>query len=232
MLRLLPLLAFVVFTVGCSSLPPKTEAIHNALVTDTALRYSAQACARLGPEERQLATREHSAWWQRNNRLVLGADYGLLDLNWQELPKGAETQRAVLAMQVLELVQEDAESLSASWFGDRQESEDCEKIFKQVNKGKLDLSKPKKQAEVLQTFYDARVSLDDKTDAARSINSRYRKYGRSLFVVEKELKEAGCSAPNISMLRNSWPIEVYDAACSANEYLIVKCEWGQCDVKR
>lgn len=232
MLRPIALLAAVLVFVGCSSLPPKTEAIHTALVTDSALRYTAQTCAQLGPEERQLAVREHSAWWQRNNRLVLGADYGLLELNWQELPKGSETQRAVLAMQVLELVQDDAQSLSSKWFGDRQETEDCEKVFKQVSKGKMDLTKPKKQAELLQTFYDARISLDDKADAARSINSRYRKYGRSLFVVERKLKEAGCGSPNISMLRNSWPIEVYDAACSASEYLIVKCEWGQCEVKR
>lgn len=227
-------IAFISFSflVGCSSLPPKTEAIHNALVTDAALRMAVETCGQLGNEEKRLAQGEQALWWGRNREFVLGADYGLLDLNWALAKQNNEQERAVLAMQVLELVLDDANDQYTQWFGDYVETSDCESLFKSVNKQKLDLTKPKKQAEVLSDFYANRTSVSDQASTARSINSRYRKYGRSLFVVEKTLKEAGCSKPNIALLRNSWPIEVYDAVCSQKNYVIVKCEWGRCDVKR
>ena len=228
---LLALLSFV-FVVGCSSLPPKTEAIHNALVTDAALRMAVDSCVAIGTDEKRLAQAEQALWWGRNREYVLGADHGLLDLNWALAKQSNEAHRAVLSMQVLELVQNDAASQYDEWFGDYVESEDCTKLFKTVNKEKLDLTKPKKQAEVLSEFYAERQQVSEDAATARSINSRYRKYGRSLFVVEKSLKEAGCSNPKIALLRNSWPIEVYDAVCSQKDYVIVKCEWGRCEVKR
>jgi len=220
------------FTVGCASLPPQTEAIHEALVIDAALREATDQCAVVGSGERRLAERERVEWWKRNGSYVLAADYGILQLNWEDAPEKSEPQRAVLAMQLLENIQIESALLLDDWFGDYEESNECEKLFKQVNKGKFDLDDNKKRKKILDTLVGKRQDMSNDAELARSINSRYRKYGRSLFVVEKALKVAGCSTPNIALLRNSWPIEVYDAVCSQKDYLLVKCEWGRCEIKR
>jgi hypothetical protein len=217
---------------SCSSLPPKTEAIHNALVLDSALRQAAEQCGNISQEDRRLAERERALWWSRNGNWVVAADYGMLQLNWDLAAKEFDGQRAVLGMQLLEQIQLDSDDMSAKWVGDSETSQKCEKLFKSVAKGKLDLDQSKKHLKSLNELSDSRSDVSKVAEIARSINSRYRKYGRSLFVVEKTLKETGCSNPQISLLRNSWPIEVYDAACSQKDYLLVKCEWGRCEVKR
>lgn len=222
---------FLMLLVSCSSLPPKTEAIHITLVTDAALRNATQTCAELGVEERRFAERERVSWWRRNGNFVMAADYGLLQLNWDDSPQSAEHQRAVLAMQVLENIQTDSELLYADWFGDYQESKDCKSLFGQVAKGKYDVEGDKKIAEVLAQISSEKQSVSADAERARSINSRYRKYGRSLYIVEKELQDVGCRAPKISLLRNSWPLETYDAVCSQQDYILVKCEWGRCELK-
>lgn len=223
---------FLLTLVSCSSLPPKTEAIHTTLVTDAALRNATQTCAELGVEERRLAERERVNWWRRNGNYVMAADYGLLQLNWDGSPQSAEEQRAVLAMQVLENIQKDSDLLFADWFGDYQESKDCQSLFTQVSKGRYDVEDNKKNAEVLTQISSERQSVSADAEQARSINSRYRKYGRSLYIVEQQLQEVGCSAPKISLLRNSWPLETYDAVCAQQDYILVKCEWGRCELKR
>lgn len=227
------LVCFAVFLfVSCSSLPEKTEAIHNALTTDAALREAAVLCGSTGLEVRRQATREQLDWWQRNRAYVLGADYGLLDLNWARSNENSEQPRAVLAMQTLEHIQTDSVMQLQRWLGEQASAGECNRLFERVADGKLDLDSPRDQADLLTGYYQNRQSLSADTASARSINSRYRKYGRSLFIVEKELQETGCSDPTISLLRNAWPIEVYDAVCQQDDYLLVKCEWGRCDVKR
>ncbi|MDX1472718.1 MAG: hypothetical protein R3309_01040 [Reinekea sp.] len=218
--------------LGCSSAPLKTTAIHQALVTDSAIRQAVEHCVDLGVEESRLAMREQQNWWLRNNTLVLAADYGVLELNWEQVPDEAESQRAVLAIQTLERIQLDANDQVERWFGDYDETDDCRKVFGNVAKGRLDLARDKKLADELTAIAQRRQSVSNDAESARSINTRYRKYGRSLFVVEKVLREAGCSKPNVALLRNSWPLEVYDAVCTPQDYLLVKCEWGRCDVKR
>jgi len=221
----------VVLLAGCASVPPKTEAIHLALVTDSALRQALEQCSNLGIEERTLAIKEQTQWWQRNNTYVLAADYGVLELNWDHISSNVESNRAVLAMQLLELVQLDANDQLDKWFGNENSAKECQTLFNRVADGRLDIEKKKKISNELNNIYQRSVSLASDAETARSINSRYRKYGRSLFVVEKNLQAIGCSKPNIALLRNSWPLEVYDAVCEQEDYVVIKCEWGRCEVK-
>lgn len=32
--------------------------------------------------------------------------------------------------------------------------------------------------------------------------------------------------------RNAWPLEVYDAVCSQDDYQLIRCEWGRCAINR
>lgn len=217
---------------SCSSVSKRTTAIHDTLVTDAAMHQAALNCSAYGGDERRIAQQERVNWWRRNSNYVLAADYGLLQLTWDDAPQPAETQRAVLSMQLLENIQTDADILLAEWFGRYEEPEDCIKLFERVEKGRLDISRDKNQAGILSEIYAQRVSVEGDAETARSINTRYRKYGRSLFVVEDLLRQEGCQSPTVSMLRNSWPLEVYDAACNTNTYVIVQCNWGRCELKR
>ena len=230
MFRFLTVLPFLAL-LGCSSLPPQTQAIHSALTTDAALREAAEQCSLTGLEVRRQATRAQLDWWSRNRTYVLGADHGLLALNWDDANEQSEAPRAVLAMQTLELIQSDSDQQLRSWLGVQASEGECARFFERVEDGKMDLDRPKRDAEILTGFYQERRALNDAIESGRSINSRYRKYGRSLFLVEKALSERGCSSPEIALLRNSWPIEVYDAVCRQQDYLIVQCEWGRCEVK-
>lgn len=224
------LISVVILTfVGCGSLPPKTEAIHSALVTDSALRQALDTCVQLGSAEKRYASQEYNAWWQRNRTYVIGANHGILELNWTSVTDDAESSRALLSMQLLEYVIDDAAAQQSEWFGDYAEVEDCSKLFRNVSRGKLDLTE---NAAILDAYYQRQQSLEADVSAGRSINSRYRQYGRSLFVVEQTLRQASCVDPKIALLRNSWPIEVYDAVCKPEDYLLVVCEWGRCNLRR
>jgi hypothetical protein len=196
------------------------------------MRSAVLQCATNSQEDRQIAEKERVGWWQRNGQWVTAADYGLLQLTWDNSNTQNESQRAILSMSLLENTLEDAEALRKKWLGDSHQTNSCQKLFNRVAKGKLDLDRSKKQLAILSDLNQEQQDVSADAQAARSINNRYRKYGRSLFVVEKELKQSGCSSPNIALLRNSWPIEIYDAVCSQQDYMLVKCEWGRCEVKR
>ena len=109
-MKIFPALFLMSVLVGCSSVPPKTEAIHNALVTDSALRQASSQCALVDQESRRIAEKERLAWWQRNQKWVEAADFGILQLNWQDTPGNVEADRAILAMQLLEGIQADAKA--------------------------------------------------------------------------------------------------------------------------
>lgn len=218
--------------VGCASLPPKTAAIHEALVTESALSQATESCAMVDYETKRMAERAHVAWLQRNEEFIGAADWGLLELTWEDAPEGVEAQRAVLAMHMLELIQEDGQSQKTSWLGEGAEKKDCEKLYEKVNKGKLDLNSDKANAAYYDEISAKREDLSEDAEAAKNINNKYRGYGRSLLVAERALKAQGCSSPKVSMIRNSWPLEVYDAVCSSSEYKLVQCEWGRCVVRQ
>ncbi|ATX76691.1 MAG: hypothetical protein MUQ43_09970 [Reinekea forsetii] len=40
------------------------------------------------------------------------------------------------------------------------------------------------------------------------------------------------SQPSIALLRNAWPVEVYAAFCSQDDYQLIRCEWGRCAINR
>lgn len=222
-----------VLVVGCASLPtPRSEAIHYALTADATLRELTNQCARLSPELRSKAVRAQRDWWRRNGDVVAAADYGLVKLNWEDARQPLEKQRAYLSMQLLEMVQDDSRRQVKDWIDGKKVQRNCEKQLAEFQDGARDLSQRKKHFETLVTLQNEQKRQMEDVEQARVINARYRKYGRSLFVVEQKLQTLGCNRPKVSMLRNEWPLEVYDAVCSDATYLLVQCEWGRCDVRR
>ncbi|WP_394169278.1 hypothetical protein [Saccharospirillum alexandrii] len=217
---------------GCASLPtPRSEAIHYALTTDASLRELASQCQSLSPQLESKATQTQRDWWRRNGAAVSAADYGLLQLNWDQQTAPIEDQRAYLSMQVIEMVQSDASEQVTDWLDDRPER-NCERELTAFQDGERDLSRNSDHFETLVTLQNDEKQQMADVDQARVINARYRRFGRSLFVVEQKLQAQGCNQPQVSILRNEWPLEVYDAVCSDSSYVLMQCEWGRCDTLR
>lgn len=232
MLKPLLTVALGLTLVGCASLPtPKSEAIHFALLQDATLRELASQCSALGAAQQSLAVQAERDWWQRNGNSVMAADYGLLQLNWDQAAEAAEQQRAFWSMQVLERIQIDSREQVDDWLSGNRAERNCEQQLTAFRDGRNDLSRERKYFETLVTLQNERRALATDVDQAVSINARYRRYGRSLFVVEQHMTRQGCSQPEIALLRNAWPLEVYDAVCSDQSYYLIQCEWGRCDVK-
>ncbi|MEJ2042919.1 MAG: hypothetical protein P8X89_06565 [Reinekea sp.] len=232
MKQILLLFIMVLITAACSSLPPQTDAIHEALTTNIALRSATRQCADLGGEMRDQAEIGYSDWWWRNQKLVQAADYGLLQLNWETSQKVTEEQHAVLGIQLLEMLVVDSTKQVSDWLGSQVRNRDCQKLFTQVEEGRLDLDRSRSIAKTLNELSQQRESVAEDAERARSINARYRKYGRSMTLAEKLLRESGCRTSKLSLLRNSWPLEVYDTVCGQDDYVLVKCLWGRCEIKR
>ena len=230
-MKVYPLLLVVALFTACSSVPPQTQAIHKALTTNLALRSATVKCVGLANATERQVKQKYSSWWQRNRQFVQAADYGLLKLNWDASQPATEEQHAVLGMQQLELLMLDSQAQLAEWLGAEASDKSCLKLFDQVGEGDLDLDRRRDDTEVLNALFLERAAYSADVDAARAINARYRKYGRSLYIVEEALRKTGCGEPTISMLRNSWPLEVYDAVCEADNYRLVECVWGRCEVK-
>jgi hypothetical protein len=227
-----PILFAVAFIlVSCASLPPETTAIHDALVTESALRQATVSCVTVDYETRRMAERAHFDWLKRNQTFIEAADWGLLELTWNEAPEGVEHQRAVLAMTMLEQIQADGQAQKITWLGNAVEKNDCLKLYEQVNKGKLDLNSDKANASYYHQVNNRRKDLSADAEAARNMNNKYRGYGRSLLIAKNALKAENCLSAKVSIIRNSWPLEVYEAVCQTSEYKLVQCEWGRCAVK-
>jgi hypothetical protein len=230
--KLLCTLIMALLFVSCSSLPPKSEAIYDTLMIDNSLRGAVGSCAALGDTEKRVIVAARNNWWRTNSSYVMAADWGLLKLNWDDAHKSAESQRVLLGLALLENIQSESAQKQSSLLKGKATTASCEKLAKSIDKGKFDVSKSKSTVKILDALNADRKNVEGVAATAQSINNRYRKYGRSLFVVEKALREAGCSSANISLLRNSWPLEVYDATCNETDYILVRCEWGRCELKR
>lgn len=213
--------------MGCSSHGVKTAPIVDALSTHQGVLSTVEYCTTVNAEQTLLYQRAAQSWWQQNAQLVHAADWGLVELNWYGASERAIEDRTLIGLALLENIQQKGDKASRQWLGRRMAPKDCEDWATQVLRGRYDLKSDKS----LVALGEQRRSVTENVEAAKAINTRYRQYGRSLFIVEQTLRASGCSSNNVALLRNAWPVEVYDATCEQN-YVLVQCEWGRCEVKR
>ena len=205
-------------------------AIYYALQTDVQLRLWADHCSALGPQIKQAAWKAKSNWWQRNGAFVEGADYGLTR-EIMMVSGERDVTGANLALGITTQAVEDAEKEMASILeqsGDQKKL--CLNMLSKFSDGDYDLRDNNQ-------FYPTLVDLQRRAQqngqelqeksATLAINKQ-RKFGRSLYVVEKLAKRSGCPGANVKVIKSDWPHEVYDVQCPDNSYILVRCEWGNC----
>lgn len=205
-------------------------AIYYALQTDVQLRLWADHCSALGPQVKQAAWKAKTNWWRRNGAFVEGADYGLTR-EIMMVSGERDVTGANLALGITTQAVEDAEKEMASILeqsGDQKKL--CLNMLSKFNDGDYDLRDNNQ-------FYPVLVDLQRRSQqqgdslrekAAQLEVAKQRKFGRSLYVVEKLSTRAGCPGGDVKVIKADWPDEVYDINCPDNSYILVRCEWGNC----
>ncbi len=218
--------------VGCSSAPQSStgQAVYYALQTDVQLRLWVDHCKDMNGKVKQAAWQAKKNWWRRNGAFVEGADYGLtreiMLVSGDRDVTGANIALGLTTQVVEDAVAEMQGILAES--GDRQKL--CLNMLSKFNDGDYDL---RDNNQFYPTLVDLQrrsqrngKSLEEKAAAVAVKNQR--KFGRSLYVVEKLAKRSGCPGAKVKAIKADWPNEVYDVQCPDKSYILVRCEWGNC----
>mgnify|MGYP000014680802 FL=1 len=218
--------------VGCSSAPQSStgQAVYYALQTDVQLRLWVDHCQNISGKLKQVAWQAKSNWWRRNGAFVEGADYGLTR-EIMLVSGDRDVTGANIALGITAQAVQDAEAemkLILDESGNQEKL--CLNMLSKFNDGDYDLRDNNQ-------FYPTLVDLQRRAQqngqelqeksATLAINKQ-RKFGRSLYVVEKLAKRSGCPGANVKVIKSDWPHEVYDVQCPDNSYILVRCEWGNC----
>ncbi|MEK9712309.1 MAG: hypothetical protein VW258_07065, partial [Thalassolituus sp.] len=96
--------------------------------------------------------------------------------------------------------------------------------------GKWDLNGSEEIREALERMKLESVAEWSEYNVRRGIVEKAsgKRYGRSLYVVEKLAEQEGCDKTTVSLLKGEWPYEFYDANCPDKTMSLVRCEWGRC----
>ena len=226
--KLIPLLLLPIVLAACSSAPIGDVAINHALQEEATLREVADQCKDLGGAVRTSAFQARKDWWKRNGAIVRAADNGFLhniDASFGERDQSSALTAITVTYQLTENAAVEANGILSS--GNPEKG--CLKILEEYESGVRDLNNDKKMREAYVNLQNQAKADFAQLKKAKGKVAKNRKYGRSLFVVENKLKQQGCTQPNISLLRNSWPLEVYDAQCADKSYFLVRCQWGKCE---
>lgn len=220
--------------VACSGVnrSPQEEAINYALVNDATLRQLAEQCSKVSISAKQASWRSARSWWKRNGDLVRAADYGLtynmMTLTGDRQETGARYAMALTFDIVAEAEQRVEELLDGS---DKEET--CIDVMADYRDGEMDLRDGSQ-------FYSMLVDLQGQADAkgddlllkqAEWSRKQGKKYSRSAYTVERLVKREGCPRAKVRTLKADWPMEVFEAVCRDNSYMLVRCEWGNCKVQ-
>lgn len=225
-------LAFTLL-VGCSSVPkqsPTGQAVYFALQTNVQLRLWAEHCENMSGAAKQAAWQAKQNWWRRNGAFVEGADYGLtrdiMQVTGERDVTGANIALGITTQVVEEAEQEVQTLLRES--GNQQAL--CLTMLSKFNDGDFDLRDNNQLYPALvdlqRSAQQKGQSLEEK--AASLAIKKERKFGRSLYLVEKIAKRSGCPNASVKVIKSDWPHEVYDVQCPDESYILVRCEWGNC----
>ena len=231
-ISIIGLLMLGILLSGCSSAPKiKTgEAVYYALNTDSQLRVWAERCGAISNSAKALAWSTHRSWWQRNGSFVEGADYGLTR-DIMMVSGDRDVTGADLAMGFTAQIVADAQGRVDAMLSEVSDQETlCGNILSKYEKGDFDL---RGDDDLYPTLVDLQRRSQAGAEALKRkqqalIKKKKRRFGRSLYTVEKIARRSGCPAADVTLIKNAWPHEVYDLQCPGGDYVLVRCEWGNC----
>ena len=232
MKKLLLAWAAAVLMTGCaqSQLSPEGDAIFYALQADTMMNMWRRECGEVSGRASHVAENARTDWWRRNGELVKGADFGLAYNMVVVADERVETGARV-AMAMTWEVQKRAENTVLKRLDSASDKEKlCLKILNEYSKGKWDIKGSEEMESTLLELKNMSTEREDDFDIRRGmveINTGKR-YGRSLYVVEKMAEKLNCGKEGVKLIKGAWPYEVYNVDCADKPLLLMRCEWGNC----
>ena len=224
--------AAAAFLTGCASnqLSPKGDAIFYALQADTMMNTWRYECAAVSGRANYAAETARADWWQRNGDAVEAADFGLaynlITVTDTRLDTGAR-----VAMGLTWEVQERAvKTVRNKLDGTSDKEALCVKILGEYQAGEWDI---KGSEEIQQALASLEATAAQEQDTYRERKGMVetatgKRYGRSLYVVEKLSDQQSCDRSGVSLIKGEWPYEIYNVECDNKPLSIVRCEWGRC----
>ncbi len=224
--------AVAAFLTGCASnqLSPKGDAIFYALQADTMMNTWRYECAAVSGRANYAAETARADWWQRNGDAVEAADFGLaynlITVTDTRLDTGAR-----VAMGLTWEVQERAvQTVRNKLDGASDKEALCVKVLGEYQSGEWDI---KGSEEIQQALVSLEATAASEQDTYRERKGMVetatgKRYGRSLYVVEKLSDQQSCDRSGVSLIKGEWPYEIYNVECDDQPLSIVRCEWGRC----
>jgi len=217
---------------GCAQSPlsPKGEAVFYALQADTMMNTWRYECAEVSSKANYVSQVARNEWWNRNGSLVEGADFGLA-YNLVTVTDTRVDTGARVAMGLTFEVQERAQTLVREKLKKASDKEAlCVEVLSDYRSGKWDLNGSEEIRGALERMKLESVAEWSEYNVRRGIVEKAsgKRYGRSLYVVEKLAVQEDCDKASVSLLKGEWPYEFYDANCPDKAMSLVRCEWGRC----
>lgn len=228
---------------GCSSTPDVIAskanlgvAASNIMRTHIELNSLREACSQAGGQAEINADLTYQQWLENNWQLVIGADaFNRTQLQDQSLAFDGQTL-SLPALKFLAKASRSAQNKVAFINRSRtNRNKTCEQKLKQYD-AEHGYGMPPVEENLLTAFNNYATSHTAPPEAGDrvptlagnlDINSQP---GRSLYAIERQVRDMNCPDPQIFTFKNQWPLEIYAAFCSEEQRLIT-CEWGNCSIQ-
>lgn len=226
------LLLATLFLTGCASsqLSPKGDAIFYALQADTMMNTWRYECAQVSGRANYAAEAARADWWQRNGDKVEAADFGLA-YNLVTVTDTRIDTGARVAMGLTMEVQERAMTTVRNKLEGTSDKESlCVDTLEDYREGKWDIKGSEEIEAALESLEKTAVADREDFKLRKSMveTATGKRYGRSLYVVEKLSEQEGCDREGAGLIKGEWPYEIYNVQCEDKPLSIVRCEWGRC----
>jgi len=228
-------LVIISLSIAACSAPvrkPQEQAVFQALVEDVTFRKLAEYCNKVRKTSEQDVWRAQKEWWQRNGIFVEAADYSfaynLIDLTGERQETGAR-----YAMGLSYDIVHEADTRSKKSIKEGLSKEGCTQVMIDYRDGKMDLSENKDMyALLLKLVQEKKTKGEDLLLKQAKLESKKGKaFSRSSITAQRLAKRSICPGAKVQTLKSKWPLEIFEASCPDDSFMLIECEWGNCKTR-
>lgn len=230
--------------MGCVPLPPEIPAqveysqeqrkvaAQYVLTQNLLLQALVDACQSINESARLYAQNTQQQWWKNNWPIVAAANAEMESQTLEQQLRLGDITGQLLLIRFVYLAEQRSvthliDDIKKSTSGENT----CRIHLEPYAKGQKNLqdSEYALLLNVIQGLYPqvATSSPHLVPLAASRFKAEYNA-GRSLFEVEKMVRENLCSTPEILNIFDRWPREMYGVYCEEKDPSLILCEWGEC----
>jgi hypothetical protein len=223
------ILAFFIAACSGPTRKPQEQAIFQTLVEDVTFRKLADHCTNLSKRSEQQVWRAKKEWWERNGVVVEAADYGF-SYNLIKLTGDRQETGARYAMGLNFDIVQAAEKQAKQVIENGLEESGCIELMTSYRDGERDLSENNERyGLLLKLMQDKKTRGQDlELEQAKIVNKTGVSFSRSSMNARRLAHRTICPGAEITTLKSNWPLEIFEAVCADDSYVLIECKWGNC----